>query len=464
MKKLLITAIFIATTFVGYSQASGYQDLGVLFSKDDQTGTARFMGMSGAFGAVGGDISAININPAGIGIFATSMFSGSFNSRDTEIATSYYGNTNKTKDDYFNVSNAGAVLVFDSAYDSTNWTKFAIGVNYRIKKDFSNSFLAQGNSGTPTFRDFPKDQNNPAIQYDFSDEQNFRNRYAGDISEFTFAFAGVHQNKLYVGAGLNFLTLEFSQKAYLAEKNNDGNGNTLNTEFYQQNYTTGAGFSLNLGAIYKVTNNFRLGLAYQTPTWFSELIEDSNIIDNDGFFGDTNISVSEDPNNSYSNNAGNYYPSQSFIYQLKTPGKLTASASYIFGSNGLISIDYVNKNYKNIKLSDEIDFSTENQFFQNNLRNTYLLNIGTEWRIDRFSIRGGYNYEESPYSDAIDAENINGYSFGGGYNFGNFKVDFAYSNSNRKDFYNFYSQFNNINASELNIDNSVFTATVSINL
>ena len=35
-------------------------------------GTARFMSMGGAFTALGGDISTLSQNPAGIGVFRTS--------------------------------------------------------------------------------------------------------------------------------------------------------------------------------------------------------------------------------------------------------------------------------------------------------------------------------------------------------------------------------------------------------
>ena len=37
-------------------------------SEPDMRGTARFLGMGGAFGALGGDISVLNQNPGGIGI------------------------------------------------------------------------------------------------------------------------------------------------------------------------------------------------------------------------------------------------------------------------------------------------------------------------------------------------------------------------------------------------------------
>jgi hypothetical protein len=64
---------------VSFSQSLGYQDLGILFSQNDNNGSARFSAMSGAFGALGGDISSININPAGLSVFNNSMFTGSFN-------------------------------------------------------------------------------------------------------------------------------------------------------------------------------------------------------------------------------------------------------------------------------------------------------------------------------------------------------------------------------------------------
>ena len=76
MKRFYISAILFAFTLTSFSQNMKYQDLGVLFSQDDNYGTARFTAMSGAFGALGGDISAININPAGLSVFNYSTFTG----------------------------------------------------------------------------------------------------------------------------------------------------------------------------------------------------------------------------------------------------------------------------------------------------------------------------------------------------------------------------------------------------
>lgn len=39
------------------------------YAGDELNGTARFVGMGGAMGALGADISTIGTNPAGIGLF-----------------------------------------------------------------------------------------------------------------------------------------------------------------------------------------------------------------------------------------------------------------------------------------------------------------------------------------------------------------------------------------------------------
>lgn len=460
MKKIITLALLLVVTITSYAQALGYQDLALLFSQDDLNGTARFKAMGGAFGALGGDISSINVNPAGLAVFNNSSFTGSFNVRNTAINSNYFGTTNSNQDQFFNLSQAGAVLVFRSNQKS-DWTKFAFGVNYRLSKDFRDSFLVSGNSNVATFRDFPEDRNVPALDYNVAEEQRFFNDYNGETTEFNLAFSAVHNNKLHLGASLNFYDLNFSQQATLTEFNNDGNGNTLDASLYQENFTTGTGVSLNAGFIYKASQFFRFGLSYQTPTWYSEVIEESNIVNNDGFNGDVEIAVSES-NLVYDNTSGGNFFSNNAFYRFRTPSKLTTSTAFVFGKNGLLSLDYVYKNFNNVRLSGQ-DFSEENNFFQNELRNTHSFNVGGEWRFDRLSLRAGYRTEQSPDVLALESDNLSEYSFGGGYNFGNFRLDFAYSNNNRTAPYNFYAGFN-VDAANLNIDNRVFTATVSISL
>lgn len=461
MKKITFSLFLMACSYFSYSQSLGYEDLALLFSSDNNLGSARFNAMSGAFGALGGDISSFKINPAGAAVFSHSMLSVTGTNRTTNNQSIYYGNAITTQDEYFNLSQAGGVFVYRN-YVNKNWSKFSLGFNFRVKNDFRDYFVAEGNSGFSSFNEFPLDTNTPPIQYNFGDSQKFVNTYRGELSEYNFVVSALYKKDLYVGVSVNTFDLKFSQNSTLSEKNNDGNGNVLNAFYNQQNFTLGTGFSLNAGLIYKATKSLRIGLSYQTPTWFTEINEETNIVNNDGFYGDTTIFTSNH-SDTYDNTAGGYFPRQNFTYRLKTPGVSTASIAYIFGNFGLISADYSYKTYNNIKLSND-DFSSENQYFLNDLRNTYSLRIGTEWRFKALSLRGGYLYEQSPDKFAIESDNSKGYSFGAGYTFGNMKLDFSYQNKSKTQLYDFYQDYNQVNPSELTIDNKIISATLIFNL
>lgn len=438
MKRILIFATLIASTYSAFSQSLSYNDLGILFSKDGNYGTARFESMSGAFGALGGDISAFSVNPAGAAVAQKSVFSVTLGNRNTEYSSMYYGNTTNTQDNYFDVSQAGGILTFDTAYNS-DWNRFALSFNYRIKKDFNAFYSAEGNSNRLFYNEHVADTKPTKTQFDASVDQYNSSKTEGEASVFNIGFSAVHQNKLFVGASLNFHDLEFYREAYFNEVNDDVDGNILDVESYTETYIQGSGFSLGLGFIYKVNQNIRIGLAYETPTWYQEVIEDyyDELIMNEV----DALNIDED---------FDVIGPDSYAYKFKSPGRLTASGAYIFGKQGLISVDYTYKDYKNIKFNDG-DFNQENANFSNDYRNTHALNIGTEWRFDKMSIRGGYHYEKDPnllLGGNTNKDNIKGYSAGLGYNFGNMKFDLSYSNYENRQYYTIY------NPGDLNIDNN----------
>lgn len=461
MRKIIFFVAFAALSSMSNSQSLGYQNLSLMFSRNDGNGSARFVAMGGAFGAVGGDVTSMIINPAGISVFNGNNASLTFQARNTNYLTTYYNNSLTTEEDFFKVTNAGAVLTFENNFNN-EWSKLALGVNYRISADFEDRFIAKGNSGFSSFNSFPLDISQNPLIYDISEDQELSNYYDGEISELNFAFSGVYQEKLHVGAGLNFYDISFSQQTVLRETNNDGNDNTLNSRFYQENFTNGVGFSLSAGFIYKPTNTFRFGLSYQSPTWFTEIIENTNIINNDGFFGDTEIEVSNS-DVIYDNTFGGNLPIQELLYKLRTPSKITASTAIIFGEIGLISFDYSTNNYKGLYLSGD-DFSQENLFFDNQLKRADAMHFGTEWRINNLSVRGGYVFEQSPFINSISSDNLESYSLGLGYNFGNVKLNLSYRKSNKTDQYDFYPQYSEVEATQLNINNTIITIGFSANI
>ena len=72
--------------------------------------------------------------------------------------------------------------------------------------------------------------------------------------------------------------------------------------------------------------------------------------------------------------------------------KLTGDKQYEFG---------VSKGFLDDRLQLSGSFgvenqSIENQFFQNGIKNTHNVRLGTEWRFDRLSIRGGLSKKSTP--------------------------------------------------------------------
>ena len=74
-KKFLLYIFIIASSF-SFSQT--YEDV-LRYNSFSHEGTSRFNSMGGAFGALGGDVSAISINPASSSVFLDSEIAISLN-------------------------------------------------------------------------------------------------------------------------------------------------------------------------------------------------------------------------------------------------------------------------------------------------------------------------------------------------------------------------------------------------
>lgn len=116
------------------------------FMGSDLNGTARFVGMGGAMGALGGDISTMNTNPAGIGIYRSNdlMMSFGFNATnaDSKFGTESM-NANKLKLSFDNIG-----FVYSNKIGNLTALKYVnFGFNYHKQKNFNKSMLMGGNFG-----------------------------------------------------------------------------------------------------------------------------------------------------------------------------------------------------------------------------------------------------------------------------------------------------------------------------
>ncbi|MES2574328.1 MAG: outer membrane protein transport protein [Bacteroidota bacterium] len=475
MKKYILLLLTGITFITGQSQ--DISDA-IRYAQDDLNGTARFRAMGGAFGALGGDLSAINVNPAGSAIFANNQVTVTLSNFNTKNNSNYFGTTTSDCDNSFDMNQTGGVFVFKNP--NSNWKKFSISVNYENANNFDNSvfsaginttnsidgyflsyadgiplnvledsFYAElGNGAQQAFLGYQAYIINPVAETSsntsyisnvtpggnyYQENSIHSNGYNGKLS---FNAATSYKDKLFIGINLNSHFTDFYRSSSFYESNN----NTLTTDYTVKGlgfdndlYTYGTGFSFQIGAIAKVTNEVRFGLAYESPTWYNLNDEFSQQI----------ISVRANINEELvadvvNPNVINYYAP----YKLQTPDKVTFSFAYIFGKTGLISIDYALKNYDKTKFKPENDFYYRglNNEIDNTLTDTGELRIGAEYKIKALSLRGGYRFEESPYKNSKTIGDLNGYSGGLGYNFDIFKLDLAYNYSERSSQQGFFSQ------------------------
>lgn len=502
-----ISFFVIAVFYFAISKAQNTTD-GLRFSTEQNIGTARFTALSGAMGALGGDFSAINANPAGGAVFLNSSLTFSASLFDVENKANYFGNNEKSFSDDVAINQLGGIFVINNSNEESAFKKFTIGLNYSVNKNFKNElyiagrgntsigdfFLAQaqgihlnllelqpgesiselyqylgqseGNAAQNAFLGYqaflfdPVDPNNPSNSAYTSNIAggSFNQEYAylsqGYNSKFSINLASQITNDLFFGININTHTIEFDQSSYLLESNGNP-GSTVNRVGFENNLSvTGAGISAQVGGIAKVADNLRFGLSLDTPTWFQLSEETTQSLESQRVFEGQTINEFVDPR------VINVYED----YTLRTPGKISASAAYVFGLNGLISFDYSYKDYSQIEFTsiDGSNFNDLNNTIENTFKAVSIYKVGAEFRRNQLSIRGGFHYEESPYQDDSIVGDLMGFSLGAGYNFGSFTCDLAYSRSEQERNQQLYS-VGLTDAANINSIYSNFVASLGFN-
>lgn len=514
MKKIFLSFLLV-NSLVSIGQETTIDDA-LRYATTNLTGTARFRGMSGAFGAVGGDLSSISVNPAGSILFNNNFASFSGSNFNNNNKSNYFGDNTKESFSTLDLNQIGAVLVFNDTSRKSEWNKIAVALNYENTNNFDNSIFSAGinpnNSignyflnkaqglpleflelqpgesitelysylGQTIGLGFPAQQamlgyqgflfeaddpNNPDNTEYYTNIPTDGNYYQenyikslGFNGKLTANLATSYKNRLFLGVNLNAHFTDYTRVSSVYEGNNNpifSTGTTVTElQFDNELYTYGNGFSFNLGAIAKVSDEIRIGLAYESPTWYrlnDELSQRLIVNSTDG---------TNDFQDVIAPNVVNIYET----YKLQTPSKWTLSGSYIFDKKGLLSVDFTKKNYGNTRFKPTNDdvFNTINTQIDLNLQNAYELRIGGEYKIKQWSLRGGYRFEESPYKVDYAMGDLTGYSAGIGYNFGESRLDFAFSNSHRNYTQSFVSSGMNDTARIRNVQN-IGTLTYSIN-
>ena len=119
---------------------------GADFTAKDLNGSARFVGMGGAMGALGGDISTIGTNPAGIGIYRSNDIMVSFGYSALDAEANYGGGTYSASKNRWNFDNVG--LVYASKIGNKTPLRYVnFGFNYHKAKNFHRNMTMAGDLG-----------------------------------------------------------------------------------------------------------------------------------------------------------------------------------------------------------------------------------------------------------------------------------------------------------------------------
>ena len=489
MRKIVKTAFLVLVCQFTFAQ----NESDVLrYSTTDVFGSARFEAMAGSFGALGADISAMQINPAGMGRFSSSRVAFSFNNSVLNNQATYNDRGTSTNFNKFALSSGGVVLTTDLTEKNVGRRYSQVTLGYTRLKNFSNSVRYEGqnfyslldvfaNSGYGIDPEFIYDER-PfttglaydvfAVDFDSGSEQYFSRLTMGDmyhnrqidtdggIGEFHIGYSENYQNTFYYGASLGIRRVKYGENYNHNERLLDTVGSTLRSFDYRyEQYTSGTGVNLKLGVLYLPSEQFRVGLSFESPTVIGmkeEWTANMTAMHNDG----EKFILDE------------YIPKGRFEYRVKTPMKLRGSFAYILGLRGAVNVDLEMSRLPGGKLkpsnqlsssSSPYTFGIENNEVEMQFRTILNTRIGIEYMIfaDIF-LRGGIAILPQPYKKEIGNINTPNMTYAGGIGWENkrFSIDLSYRVlSLRSDYYAFDpSKVENRTDFKTNVHNIVISA------
>ena len=529
MKKIILATAGLVASASAYSQSAvdAYR-----LSQPDMKGTARYMSMGGAFGALGGDLSTLSHNPAGIGVYRNSEVGFTLDldlqhAEATQMGMKY--SLNQTK---FLLNNMG--FVWTLRLPSSSIPNLNVGFTYNkdvsfnrryrggisLNNSLSNYIAAVTTQGGYTESQLGEDKNNDPynptngygapwlsiLGYDgylicnqpLPGQPNTPNyigqwgsntsgmgyfdvQESGAVDAYNIALGGNIANVVYWGMDFSITHMNYSLTPLWSENlqnarvgDNDGFISEMPAQWTLNNYynCSGTGFNYKLGFIVKPIQEFRLGFAFETPTWY-----------NLGEAFRANIDYRYDGMDPGSVETNGGYTGTNDV-NFRTPWKINASAAAVLFNSLILSAEYEWTQYKKMKYSapspwgndywydygwgydypwdywwantppnydpyqpNQPGQSLDQYFYTNNSINEYYCNtntfrFGAEYRVTpQFSVRAGYSFVSSPVKETTKfsmvetagtvpnyrLDNTTNYiTCGLGYKIKNFYVDLAY--------------------------------------
>lgn len=458
MKRILIPTL-IAMVAPSVCAQSSIDALSV--TQSDFKGTARFMGMGGAFTALGGDLSTLTQNPAGIAVYRRSEIGATLDinmqkTKSQSISNSVSNNQTKASCSnfgYVGVANLGGVMStfqWGVSYGRTvSFDRLVGGYQIPTSTSLTNYVAAYTNGTNPDLLNFGENYNPYQNYQDNLDWLSilsyssfminsmpnnmseysglYQNGTTGDamirvhekgyVDQYSFNFGGNFNDIVYWGLGIGVTDLNYVRATEYSESMSDariysrtaGGMTTGDAGYYLDNYKriNGTGWDIKFGLIFKPIQELRIGAAIHSPTWYNLTQQ---------YVGATEYSFS-DPNAPESKDnplTGNEYTDDAyFTWKLKSPWRIMVGAAGVIGNSFIISADYEYAAYPDMSIKtaqyDNYGYVTdylEDPALKGDIK-TYTqgqntVRVGAEYRITpRLSARVGYNVTTSNIKDDV---------------------------------------------------------------
>ncbi len=339
-KALCATAL--SATMVNAQDMNLYKSLN-LSLEDPTLGSARYAGMGGAMGAIGGVSSALKDNAASIAAGTRS---------DIGLTFDLYSNNDGRCT--FAVSDASLLFNIDHN-NSGGYMSSALAITYNRNRTFDSDMYREckfiGENG--------------------KDQSTINDHEEGGTDAINFAYAGNINNQFFFGVAVGITNLRFNKRNFYVDS-------YLNDDFLSE--SDGSGCNFNVGLLYQPTDAFRVGVGVQTPTLYN--MEESWSL----FEGDRETF-------------------DSYRYKLHTPMKASFQLGFMLGDRANIGLDYSMRNYS--RMWEEVENVKMRKIEKNVKevgKIQHTIKLGAEINvIDGLDLRAGYAICTAPVMEATEA-------------------------------------------------------------
>ena len=450
MRTATVFSIIILILCQSGLHAQGVDDAFIL-SQTYYEGTARSLAMGNATGAMGGDVTAACINPAGLGLYRTQELTFSTGLQHTFISNTYYDNRENEWKSRISIPNFGYVMTMEcSNYKPLRYLQFAISLTRT--NDFNQRSNALGLNPSSSMIDnylqtingidelhqpgnypgsylseyYPYDidlawetylidQYQDSLGYFYYDSpipqgnvnQKDYSQTKGRSEEWAFAFGANIKDKLFLGTSMGLTHIKrIHSRTYSETPRNASSNNYLFSSWshVEELGDTAWGVNLKCGFIYFPASWIRFGMAWHSRTIYG--------IGENWSTETTSVLTGTD----HAGHHQYYSPTLYQSYTFRTPHTLVGSTAFFIGQKGLLTTDVEYLNYGTSKFSSEsFSFQDTNDDIKSMLRPTFNFRLGTEWRWHQYFLRGGMAYYGSPYGLAEQYGSVRKLSAGIGY-------------------------------------------------